>query len=95
MFAGSGNHYAEVQVVEEVYDEEAASTMGLKLGTVCIMLHSGSRGLGHQVAAASQSVRLLKCLKVCTDAVAEAEKVMKQPVTQSAHPMAASLDLYA
>ena len=41
----------EVQVVEEVFDEAAAQRMGIsRLGQVCIMIHSGSRGLGHQVA---------------------------------------------
>jgi tRNA-splicing ligase RtcB len=48
---GAGNHYAEVQVVEEIYDEVAAGRMGLcRNGQVCIMIHSGSRGFGHQVA---------------------------------------------
>ena len=48
---GAGNHYAEVQVVDEIYDEASAKRMGIgNLGQVCIMIHSGSRGLGHQVA---------------------------------------------
>lgn len=38
-----------MQVVDQVYDEEAAKAMLLKNGTVCIMIHTGSRGLGHQV----------------------------------------------
>ncbi|MDW8038214.1 MAG: RtcB family protein [Thermoguttaceae bacterium] len=46
---GSGNHFLEVQVVEEIFDPEAARTMGLEEGTVCVMIHSGSRGLGYQV----------------------------------------------
>jgi len=46
---GSGNHFAEVQAVEEVYDREAAEAFGLELGTVAFMIHSGSRGLGYQV----------------------------------------------
>ncbi len=46
---GSGNHFLEVQVVDEVFDEEAARAMGLKKGLVCVMIHSGSRGLGYQV----------------------------------------------
>lgn len=47
---GAGNHYVEVQVVDEVYDQDIADKLGIgKVGTVCIMLHSGSRGLGHQV----------------------------------------------
>ena len=48
---GAGNHYCEIQVVEEIYDKHAASRMGIdKVGQVCIMIHSGSWGLGHQVA---------------------------------------------
>jgi tRNA-splicing ligase RtcB len=46
---GSGNHFLEVQVVDEVLDEPAARTMGLKKDLVCVMIHSGSRGLGYQV----------------------------------------------
>ena len=49
---GGGNHYTEVQVVEEIYDEAAASKMGIQsVGQVMIMIHTGSRGLGHQVAS--------------------------------------------
>uniref|UniRef100_A0A1I8B9C8 3'-phosphate/5'-hydroxy nucleic acid ligase n=1 Tax=Meloidogyne hapla TaxID=6305 RepID=A0A1I8B9C8_MELHA len=48
---GAGNHYGEVQVVDEIYDKYAAQKMGIELkGQICIMLHTGSRGLGHQVA---------------------------------------------
>jgi tRNA-splicing ligase RtcB (3'-phosphate/5'-hydroxy nucleic acid ligase) len=47
---GAGNHYAEIQVVDEVFDKTAAARMGLEVGQVCVMIHSGSRGLGHQVA---------------------------------------------
>ncbi|HEY3965427.1 MAG TPA: RtcB family protein [Planctomycetaceae bacterium] len=46
---GSGNHFMEVQVVEAVFDEEAAGVMGLEKDMVCVMIHSGSRGLGYQV----------------------------------------------
>jgi tRNA-splicing ligase RtcB len=46
---GAGNHFLEVQVVEEIRDREAADAMRLSPGQVCVMLHSGSRGLGHQV----------------------------------------------
>jgi len=46
---GSGNHFAEVQYVEQVYDEQAAGAMGLERGKVTFMIHCGSRGLGHQV----------------------------------------------
>ena len=46
---GSGNHFLEVQVVDQVVDEECAEVFGLHLGQVCVMIHCGSRGLGHQV----------------------------------------------
>jgi len=46
---GSGNHFIEVQAVEEVYDRSAAAAYGLDEGMVTLMIHSGSRGLGHQV----------------------------------------------
>jgi tRNA-splicing ligase RtcB (3'-phosphate/5'-hydroxy nucleic acid ligase) len=46
---GSGNHFIEVGHVDEVYDDAAASRLGLELGTVTIFIHSGSRGLGYQV----------------------------------------------
>ncbi|MCH7726311.1 MAG: RtcB family protein, partial [Planctomycetes bacterium] len=46
---GSGNHFLEVQVVESIFDDTAAQTMGLEKDMVCVMIHSGSRGLGYQV----------------------------------------------
>jgi tRNA-splicing ligase RtcB (3'-phosphate/5'-hydroxy nucleic acid ligase) len=46
---GAGNHFLEVQVVEEVFDQHPANAMGLFPGQVCLMLHSGSRGVGHQI----------------------------------------------
>jgi tRNA-splicing ligase RtcB len=46
---GSGNHFLEVQVVDAVFDDEAARAMGLEKDMVCVMIHSGSRGLGYQV----------------------------------------------
>jgi tRNA-splicing ligase RtcB len=45
---GGGNHFVEVQVVDQVRDRGAAAAMGLFDGQVCVMLHSGSRGIGHQ-----------------------------------------------
>lgn len=53
---GSGNHFAEVQYVEDIYEPELAAALGLEQGKVAFMIHSGSRGLGHQV---------------CTDAIRE------------------------
>jgi tRNA-splicing ligase RtcB len=46
---GSGNHYLEIQVVERIYDAQAAAAYGLALGQVLVSIHCGSRGLGHQV----------------------------------------------
>jgi tRNA-splicing ligase RtcB len=46
---GSGNHFLEVQIVAEVFDEASAEAMGLAKDMVCVMIHSGSRGLGYQV----------------------------------------------
>lgn len=61
---GAGNHYAEIQVVDEIYDKFAASKMGIDTkGQVVLMIHCGSRGFGHQVA---------------TDALVSMEKAMKR-----------------
>ncbi|WP_281197063.1 RtcB family protein [Microtetraspora niveoalba] len=46
---GSGNHFLEVEAVAEVYDERIAEAYGLWPGRVCVMIHTGSRGLGHQI----------------------------------------------
>lgn len=58
---GSGNHFLEVQYVEEIHHAEAARTLGLQTGKVVVLIHSGSRGLGHQV---------------CTDYVAQMNKII-------------------
>ena len=60
---GSGNHFLEVQTVEAVYDARAASALGLSEGVVTVMIHTGSRGLGHQV---------------CTDALEVTGKALKR-----------------
>ena len=46
---GSGNHFLEVQAVDTILDERVAAVFGLWPGQVCVMIHCGSRGLGHQV----------------------------------------------
>jgi tRNA-splicing ligase RtcB len=46
---GSGNHFVEVDVVTEVYDKEIAAAWGLREGHAAVLIHTGSRGLGHQV----------------------------------------------
>jgi len=48
---GSGNHFVEVQVVDEVLAPEAAAVLGLEAGQVTVMIHTGSRGFGHQVCS--------------------------------------------
>ncbi|MEK6825684.1 MAG: RtcB family protein [Nanoarchaeota archaeon] len=48
---GSGNHFLEIQEVESIFDKETAKAFGLKIGQIVVMIHSGSRGLGHQVAS--------------------------------------------
>jgi len=46
---GSGNHFLEIQYVDKIYDEKAARAFNLSEGLVTVMIHCGSRGLGHQV----------------------------------------------
>ena len=46
---GSGNHFLEVQYVDEIYDEQAANILGLFRDQITVMIHTGSRGFGHQV----------------------------------------------
>ncbi len=60
---GSGNHFLELQVVSSIQDQETAQVFGITEGTICCMIHCGSRGLGHQV---------------CTDHVRSMEKASKK-----------------
>jgi tRNA-splicing ligase RtcB len=46
---GSGNHFLEIEVVEEIFDEKAAAAFGLEKDQIAVLVHSGSRGLGYQV----------------------------------------------
>ncbi len=46
---GSGNHFLEIQRIDEIYDAETAEAFGLEQGRIAVLIHSGSRGLGHQV----------------------------------------------
>jgi len=48
---GAGNHFLELQIVDEIFDEGVAKVFGLQKGMITIMIHCGSRGLGHQVAS--------------------------------------------
>lgn len=47
---GAGNHFLEVQEVAEVYDEEVAKILGVEKGMITVLIHTGSRGFGHQIA---------------------------------------------
>ncbi len=48
---GAGNHFVEIDVIDEIFEEEAAEAYGLWPGQIMVQVHSGSRGLGHQVAS--------------------------------------------
>ncbi len=53
---GAGNHFLEIQAVREIFQERVAGTYGLSPGQICIMIHCGSRGLGHQVCTDHLSI---------------------------------------
>lgn len=55
---GSGNHFIEIDLIEQVFDEEIAEVFGLQKGNIAVMIHCGSRGLGHQVC--TDSVQLFQ-----------------------------------
>jgi tRNA-splicing ligase RtcB len=48
---GAGNHFIEVEIVEQVFDEKAAAAMGLRIGQLAVQIHCGSRGFGHQICS--------------------------------------------
>ncbi|MCQ9206164.1 MAG: RtcB family protein, partial [Omnitrophica bacterium] len=58
---GSGNHFLEVQVIEEIFDADIAQRLNLFIGQITVMIHSGSRGFGYQVCDDSLKV-MLKCV---------------------------------
>ena len=60
---GSGNHFLEIQVVDDVSAHDAAAALGLEPGRVTVMIHTGSRGFGHQV---------------CTDALGRMQTAMRR-----------------
>jgi tRNA-splicing ligase RtcB len=60
---GSGNHFLEVQYVDEVFDEKTASQYNLQKDRIVVLIHTGSRGLGHQV---------------CTDYVSQLDQAMRK-----------------
>lgn len=58
---GSGNHFVEVQYIDQIYSEKIANSFGLKLNQVVVLIHTGSRGLGYQIC----SDYIKKCLQAC------------------------------
>jgi tRNA-splicing ligase RtcB (3'-phosphate/5'-hydroxy nucleic acid ligase) len=60
---GSGNHFLEVQYVDEIFDSVTASRLNLAQGKIMLLIHTGSRGLGHQV---------------CTDYVSQLDEAMRR-----------------
>jgi tRNA-splicing ligase RtcB (3'-phosphate/5'-hydroxy nucleic acid ligase) len=60
---GAGNHFIEVDVVDQIFDQKAANAMGLQEGNLAVLIHSGSRGFGHQI---------------CSDYVQEFQKAVKR-----------------
>lgn len=58
---GSGNHFLEVQAVDEIFDKETAEKLNLFIGQITVMVHSGSRGFGYQVCD-DYSRSMVKCL---------------------------------
>jgi tRNA-splicing ligase RtcB len=48
---GSGNHFLEIQQIQQIFDENAAKVMGLEKGQITVLIHCGSRGFGHQVCS--------------------------------------------
>jgi len=63
---GSGNHFLEIQIVDEIYREDAAKIMGIKKGQITVMIHTGSRGLGHQICGdyTSKMVKYMNRMKI-------------------------------
>ncbi|MDZ7317074.1 MAG: RtcB family protein [candidate division KSB1 bacterium] len=55
---GSGNHFVEVGVVQEIFDPQAAEVLGLRKGQIVVTIHTGSRGFGHQICEESINVML-------------------------------------
>ncbi|HNT25053.1 MAG TPA: intein-containing RctB family protein [Anaerolineales bacterium] len=60
---GSGNHFIEIDLVEQIFDPQAAACMGLELGCLAVQIHCGSRGFGHQI---------------CTDYVEEFQSAVRR-----------------
>lgn len=63
---GSGNHFLEVQVVDEIYNKEIAEIFGIRENQITVMIHTGSRGLGHQICGdyAHKMINLLPKFRI-------------------------------
>jgi tRNA-splicing ligase RtcB len=64
---GSGNHFLEIQRVDEIFDEEKAKRFGLFKGQITVMIHCGSRGAGHQICTDHLEVLSRAVHKYCID----------------------------
>jgi tRNA-splicing ligase RtcB len=64
---GSGNHFIEVGFVDRIFDAPVAARLALEMGTVCVLIHSGSRGLGYQVCDDFLDVMLAAAARYCID----------------------------
>ncbi len=64
---GAGNHFVEIQLVDDIFDENVAKAFGLSKGQICVMIHTGSRGFGHQV---------------CTDYLREMENKFRDTISK-------------
>jgi tRNA-splicing ligase RtcB (3'-phosphate/5'-hydroxy nucleic acid ligase) len=58
---GSGNHFIEIQRIEQIYDQQIADIIGIQLNQIVVMIHTGSRGLGHQICT-DHIKQILGCL---------------------------------
>ncbi|WP_431964808.1 RtcB family protein [Actinacidiphila sp. bgisy160] len=77
---GSANHFLEVQAVDAIYDETCAQAFGLHPDLVCVMIHCGSRGLGHQI---------------CSDHVRAMDSVMRRYGIDVPDPQLACAPVYS
>ena len=87
---GSGNHFLEVQYIDEIYDEQAANALGLFRDHVTVMIHTGSRGFGHQVCT-DYLEAMEEALRKYHIEVADKELAYAPIKTQEAHDYLAAM----
>ncbi len=63
---GSGNHFIEIQIVDKIFDKDIANKLGIyEEGQVTVLIHTGSRGFGHQIASDYIDLGLKKYVIIC------------------------------